>query len=736
MIKDSYRPRKTLSDSITKFIRSFYSYRIRSSNFRCFFTNSHISSWFFSKTFVWHRASFRNLDKSLRHRKYSKSKEEFKRFLQRKLVWPELHLFLCNSGSESNEIALGECYRTRKNPKAKKVLAFEGSFHGRLLLALASTWNPAKREQYEWPDFTSSFVSYPEMKGDLETDPGIPESWIDVFASASRSDFLERLDELEVKDGIHQGLFAKEKSVLIEIRDQLLSGEIFAILVEPIQCEGGDRYSSKRFHNALANMARTFQIPLIYDEVQTGFGLGGDFFWYQLFELQDSFGNSIHPDFVVCAKKSQVGMVLSHSKIPFDESYAVHSFIRGCLQGWMVDQLKDQIFELEKVVRNYLNKVVEDFKDHLHSPRARGLSFSFDFHDKEALGRFIACRFEHGMLYYPAGSHTARFRLNTSFNERYLKLLFQQLRAALNQTFGGAEDRRDLPVITEDDSFSKDFHLMFSDLKMKQLAVKKELTKEDVHDYLSKLFEKIPKTESKGLKFELLDGHNYAQYRDQILDLQQEVYEPVRQTPMSEFDEAFNEYDGFGIVILDGNQLVGLSVCCPMEAFANVPGIRTSSNYAKKNTLYSADITVREAYRGVNLGSFLKYSQLIQGLIAGYEAIEGRNRDRLASNMLAHNFSVGGLPIQYLAEDYKDEEQHRDCIYYRTQLRWKHAPLNLSMGVSTPWGKIATVDHICSQNQGFVVNKMCLSNFLSEPFLEGLELLAKAVSSTSAAFYC
>ena len=116
---------------------------------------------------------------------------------------------------------------------------------------------------------------------------------------------------------------------------------------------------------------------------------------------------------------------------------------------------------------------------------------------------------------------------------------------------------------------------------------------------------------------------------------------------------------------------------------------------------------------------------MIQGLVAGYEAIEGRNRDRLASNMLAHNFSVGGLPIQYLAEDYKDEEQHRDCIYYRTQLRWKHAPLNLSMGVNAPWGKIATVDHICSQNQGFVVNKMCLSNFLSEPFLEALELIAK-----------
>ena len=49
---------------------------------------------------------------------------------------------------------------------------------------------------------------------------------------------------------------------------------------------------------------------------------------------------------------------------------------------------------------------------------------------------------------------------------------------------------------------------------------------------------KFPRPNQKGLKFELLNGHNYAQHRDQILDLQQEVYEPVRQTPMSEFDEA------------------------------------------------------------------------------------------------------------------------------------------------------------------------------------------------------
>ena len=650
---------------------------------------------------------------------------EFRKFLQRKLGWTELNLFLCNSGSESNEIALGECYRTRKNPKAKKVLAFEGSFHGRLLLALASTWNPAKRVQYEWPDFTSSFVQYPEMKGDLETDPGIPEHWIDLFASATRSDFLEKLEQLKVEDGIHKGLFETEKSVLIEIRNQLISGNIFAILMEPIQCEGGDRYSSKRFHNALANMARDFQVPLIYDEVQTGFGLGGDFFWYQLFDLQDPAGEEIYPDYVVCAKKSQVGMVLSHTKIPFDESYGVHSFIRGCLQGWMVDQLQEHIFALEDVVRVHLNAVIEEFKEHLHSPRARGLSFSFDFKDKEALGRFIACRFEHGMLYYPAGSHTARFRLNTSFNDSLLKLLFQQLTAALKQAFGIEFDRYRLSKIDSIDSFSNDFHLMFSRLKMKQLDTKEELSEEDLHKHLTQLFNAARNNEHKQLRFEVLNVRNYSQYREQISALQKVVYEPVRQTPMCEFDQAFNDHDGFGVVILDGSNLIGLSVCSPMECFANVSGIRNSSNYGKKNTLYSADITVAEGYRGAKLGSFLKYSQLLQGFSRGYNSIEGRNRDRLATGMLAHNFSVGGLPLQYLAEDYKDQEEYRDCIYYRTDLKWQNASLNLSLGVHSPWGKIAFRDHLTEDNQAFAINKMCLSNFLSEAFLENLELIAK-----------
>ena len=88
--------------------------------------------------------------------------------------------------------------------------------------------------------------------------------------------------------------------------------------------------------------------------------------------------------------------------------------------------------------------------------------------------------------------------------------------------------------------------------------------------------------------------------------------------------------------------------------------------------MYSADITVREVYRGANSEVFKIFTVNSRAQQPVGEAIEGRNRDRLANSMLAHNFSVGGLPRQYLAEDYKDNEKYRDCIYYRTNLQWKH----------------------------------------------------------------
>ena len=55
------------------------------------------------------------------------------------------HVAFTNSGAEANEKAFALCRSASRYPHAKKVLAFKGSFHGRTLLALQSTWNPVKR---------------------------------------------------------------------------------------------------------------------------------------------------------------------------------------------------------------------------------------------------------------------------------------------------------------------------------------------------------------------------------------------------------------------------------------------------------------------------------------------------------------------------------------------------------------------------------------------------------------
>ena len=84
-----------------------------------------------------------------------------------------------------------------------------------------------------------------------------------------------------------------------------------------MQSEGGDCYSSDRFHQGLINLCHSFNVPLIYDEVQTGFHLSPRLFWHQQFKLKDPEGKPLFPHYITCAKKAQTGLVLSLREIYF-----------------------------------------------------------------------------------------------------------------------------------------------------------------------------------------------------------------------------------------------------------------------------------------------------------------------------------------------------------------------------------------------------------------------------------
>lgn len=149
--------------------------------------------------------------------------------------------FFCNSGAEANEGAI-KLARLHANDQRYKIITFHGGFHGRTYGATSATAQP----------------KYHEGIGPLL--PG--------FAYVPYGD--------------------------IEAVRKLVDRETCAILIEPVQGEGGIRIPPAGFLSALRELADTHQLLLIFDEVQSGCGRTGKWFAYQ--------HSGVTPDIMTLAK--------------------------------------------------------------------------------------------------------------------------------------------------------------------------------------------------------------------------------------------------------------------------------------------------------------------------------------------------------------------------------------------------------------------------------------------------
>jgi predicted acetylornithine/succinylornithine family transaminase len=161
-------------------------------------------------------------------------------------------VFFCNSGAEANEAAIkfARKHARRAGGAAKhEIVALKGSFHGRLFGSLAVTDRAAFREPFE-----------PLMPGARFLDVDVPESWGTVL-DASRT---------------------------------------AALLVEPVQGEGGVRVLSVAAMQALAAAARDVGALLILDEIQCGYGRTGRLFAHET--------SGVVPDIMTLAKPMAGGL--------------------------------------------------------------------------------------------------------------------------------------------------------------------------------------------------------------------------------------------------------------------------------------------------------------------------------------------------------------------------------------------------------------------------------------------
>jgi L-lysine 6-transaminase len=195
--------------------------------------------------------------------------------------------------------------------------------------------------------------------------------------------------------------------------------EIACLLVEPIQCEGGDRHLRAPFLLALQELCARHDALFVVDEVQTGAGVTGYPWAHQALGLS--------PDLVVFGKKTQVCGVMGGrrlDRIP-DHAFALPGRLSSTWGGNLMDMLRStrilEVIEQERLLDNaarmgsYLLAGLRDcaagFPRLLSSPRGRGLLCAVDATDRKRRDRLVALAWQrHGALFLGCGDRTVRFR--------------------------------------------------------------------------------------------------------------------------------------------------------------------------------------------------------------------------------------------------------------------------------------------------------------------------------------
>lgn len=308
------------------------------------------------------------------------------------------HAFFIAGGglAVENAIKVAMDWKVQKNfakgyqeEKGFKVLHFEKAFHGRTgyTLSLTNT-SPDKTKwfaKFDWPR-----VSVPSVKFPLENDN---------LAHAIHT------EEVSI---------AQIKQAFAEYKD-----DICAIIVEPIQSEGGDNHLREEFLIQLRSIADENDAFLIYDEVQTGVGLTGKFWCHQ------HFSEKARPDIVAFGKKMQVcGILVGHKVDEIENNvFNVPSRINSTWGGNLVDMIRatqilqivqdDRLCDHAAQTGVYLKAQLDGLAakyDKISNVRGKGLLCAFDLPDTSMRNEFIKKGLEKNVMFLGCGSQTIRFR--------------------------------------------------------------------------------------------------------------------------------------------------------------------------------------------------------------------------------------------------------------------------------------------------------------------------------------
>lgn len=288
------------------------------------------------------------------------------------------------------------------------VLSFKGAFHGRTMGVLATTHSKTVHKldipTMDWP-----IADFPAYKYPLE----------------ENLEYNQKQDE----DCL------RSVSDVIDVYTNEKKQTVAAMIVEPIQSEGGDNLASPYFFQNLQRICKEKNIILIIDEVQTGLGATGKLWAHEYFNLPTP------PDMMTFAKKMQTGGYYYKDSLRVDAPYRIFNTWLGdpvrilYLEAIIEIIKRDNLIELNQTVGRYLldslKKLAKEYPHLIHSARGLGTFTAFDGVDVKTRDMLISKLKQLGVLSGASGNQTLRVRPALTFTKKHADIFLDRLNTAL-----------------------------------------------------------------------------------------------------------------------------------------------------------------------------------------------------------------------------------------------------------------------------------------------------------------
>ncbi|RUS14852.1 4-aminobutyrate aminotransferase [Endogone sp. FLAS-F59071] len=280
------------------------------------------------------------------------------------------------------------------------ILSFRHAFHGRLFGSLSTTRSKAIHK-LDVPSFNWPQADFPQLKYPL---------------SEHKSDNQK-----------------EEQRCLAQVSELLKtwSSPVVAVVIEPVQSEGGDNHASPQFFRSLRDLCQKQKVLFIVDEVQTGVGATGTFWAHEKWNLETP------PDIVTFSKKFQAAGYYYRAELRPNVPYRIYNTwmgdpVRAMQAVTIVKEVEEKnllanVRDVGSYVMQELEGIAGRSGGKVQNVRGEGTFIAFDMKDGAARDKFVADMRNAGVNMGGCGERAVRLRPMLVFQKRHADVFLDRM---------------------------------------------------------------------------------------------------------------------------------------------------------------------------------------------------------------------------------------------------------------------------------------------------------------------